>query len=269
MQHNEQSQPLGLANVADKNSTSNREKTSGILAPSTAAELFDIVWKENKYKGFSHKTVGESKTPFLDTFLEQLPLGGACVVELGAGSCDHAVRMAKEEGIIKQVTAVEYSQTAVTAACERLANFDAGVRSRLTIECNDLFTFMNKLEPNTIQGIYANSVLHFFTPKEREDLYQQAYKVLTTSGIIAVSFKAIGDALYKRGELVEETPAGVIIRDATDHICRLFVSPTGVDVLGAELRSAGFRVESVLRWSVPDYNIDGDDGQFVGFIGIR
>jgi cyclopropane fatty-acyl-phospholipid synthase-like methyltransferase len=227
------------------------------------------VWKENKYKGFSHETTGESQTPFLNTFIQQLPLGGACVVELGAGSCDHAVRMAKEEVIIKQVTAVEFSETAVTSARQRLDKLDAGVRSRLTIECNDLFTFINKVKLNSIQGIYANSVLHFLTPKQRQDLYRQAHKALSAGGIIAVSFKTTGDALYKRGEPVEDTSAGVVIRDASDHICRLFVSPTGVNVLAAELRSAGFSVNSVLQWSVPDYNIEGDDGHFVGFIAAR
>jgi hypothetical protein len=236
---------------------------------STAAELFDIIWKENKYKGFSHETVGESKTPFLDAFINQLPSDSARVVELGAGSCDHAIRMAKEEAIIKQVTAVEYSETAVTSARKRLANFDAGIGSRLIIECNDLFVFVNKLQPNTIHGIYANSVLHFFTPKEREDLYRQAYKALVNGDLIAVSFKAIGDALHKRGELVEDTPAGAVICDITDHVCRLFVSPTGVDVLAAELRSTGFHIISVLQWSVPDYNIQGDDSQFIGFIAAR
>jgi cyclopropane fatty-acyl-phospholipid synthase-like methyltransferase len=191
------------------------------------------------------------------------------VVELGAGSFDHAIRMAKEEDIIKHVTAVEYSKTAVTSARKRLANFDAGVCSRLTLECNDLFSFVDKLEPNTLHGIYANSVLHFFTPKQRENFYRQAYKILVSGGLIAVSFKTMGDALYKRGELVEDTAAGVIIRDTTDHICRLFVSPTGVNILADEIRSAGFRINSILQWSVPDYNIEGDDGQFVGFIAAH
>jgi hypothetical protein len=28
-------------------------------------------------------------------------------------------------------------------------------------------------------------------------------------------------------------------------------------------------MKSILQWSVPDYNIDGDDGQFIGFIATR
>lgn len=205
----------------------------------------------------------------MDAFIDQLPLKGARVVELGAGSCDHAIRMAKENIHINAVTAVEYSETAVNAARKRLTNLDPDVCSRLTIQCNDLFIFLNQVESNSIDGIYANSVLHFLTPKQRQDLYYQAYKSLTNGGIIAVSFKAMGDALHKRGELVEETPAGVIIRDASDHICRLFVSPMGIEVLSVELQSAGFHMNSILQWSVPDYNIDGDNGQFVGFIATR
>jgi len=185
----------------------------------------------------------------LDAFIDQLPMKNARVVELGAGSCDHAFRMAKEKTLIKEVTAVEYSETAVNSARKRLANLDPDAYSRLIIECNDLFTFLNKIESNTLDGIYANSVLHFLTPKQRQDLYCQAYKSLVTGGIIAVSFKTMGDA--------------------TDYICRLFVSPTGIDVLSAELQSAGFNINSILQWCVADYNIDGDDGQFLGFVATR
>ncbi|CAF1102472.1 unnamed protein product [Adineta ricciae] len=78
-----------------------------------------------------------------------------------------------------------------------------------------------------------------------------------------------GDALHKRGTLVEETAAGALVRDNTDNICRLFVSPTGIDVLADELRSAGFHIITIIQWAVPNYNIDGDDGKFVGLVAAR
>jgi hypothetical protein len=82
--------------------------------------------------------------------------------------------MANEKNRIKQITAVEYSEIAVNSAWKRLTDLCSDLSSLLTIECNDLFTFMNKLESNTIDGIYANSVFHFLTPKQRQDVYYQA-----------------------------------------------------------------------------------------------
>ncbi|CAF1102453.1 unnamed protein product [Adineta ricciae] len=271
-QNIKKAQSLGLNDKFDQHGNTTKglvSNNSCVTDETTPAQLFDKVWKENIYKGFSHRTPGESKTPFLDTFIEQLPTDGCRVVELGAGSYDHAFRMAKEDIIIEHVTAVEYSETAVESARQRSVALDAGVQSRLSIECNDLFTFMNKLEADSIHGIYANSVLHFLTPQEREDVYRKAYKALIAGGIVAVSFKMRGDALHKRGTLVEETAAGALVRDNTDNICRLFVSPTGIDVLADELRSAGFHIITIIQWAVPNYNIDGDDGKFVGLVAAR
>ena len=174
--------------------------------------------------------------------------------------------MAKEDSVIKQVIAIEYSQTAVDDAKKRANQLDQCVQSRLKIECGDLFTFHKKFEKNSLDGIYANSVFHFLTPLERENLYKECHQLLKSGGMIAVSFKYQGDALFKRGETVEQTDAGTIIEDNTDHINRLFVSPTGVDVLAQEIQSAGFDICSIIRWSVPNYNIDGDQGLFVGYL---
>ncbi|UJR17238.1 hypothetical protein I4U23_004133 [Adineta vaga] len=252
-----------------KNLTDKFTKTTcEIQKCSDVAKLFDEVWKENKYKGFSHRTAGENKTPFLNQFIGQLPID-ARVVELGAGSFDHAFRMAKENNIIKEVLAIEYSQTAVNDAKERATHLDEHIRSRLTIQCNDLFKCLNQMKENSLQGIYANSVFHFLTKEQREQAYKQSFKILSAGGVIGVSFKFQGDALFKSGEFVEQTDAGIILCDKIDHINRLFVSPTGVDVLADELQSVGFNVDSIIRWSVPNYNIEGDNGLFVGFIAKR
>jgi hypothetical protein len=175
--------------------------------------------------------------------------------------------MANEVNIIKEIIAVEYSQTAVNDAKARSIHLDEAARRRLTIQCGDLFKCLEQYEENSLNGIYANSVFHFLSAEQRENAYKQSFKLLSVDGIIGVSFKFQGDALFKRGEVVEETDAGMIIRDKTDNIDRLFVSPTGVDVLANELESCGFAIDSIIRWSVPNYNINGDNGLFVGFIG--
>jgi SAM-dependent methyltransferase len=175
--------------------------------------------------------------------------------------------MAKENSIIKKVIGIEYSQTAVDDARKRANQLEEDVQSRLQIQRGDLFTFFKEFDKNSLDGIYANSVFHFLTPLQRKDLYQECYQLLKSDGIIGVSFKFQGDALFKRGEIIEKTDAGTIIRDSNDNITRLFVSPSGVDVLANEIELAGFEISAIIRWSVPNYNIDGDQGLFVGFLG--
>jgi trans-aconitate methyltransferase len=230
------------------------------MPENNAADLFDRVWKSDVYAGFSRNTSGRESTPFLDAFVSAVKgvnARPARVVELGAGSCDHALRCALE-GF--EVTAVEYSGVAVSAARERLIERAEG---RLRIVQGDLCRFTESLADNSLAGLYANSVFHFLAEAERRAQYLRIRRSLVPHGVLAISFKAEGDALKKRGTVVEQTSAGSVI-EGDDGIRRLFV--TNPDALAEEMRDAGYLVEDVIRWSVPDYNVAGELGEFVGFI---
>jgi hypothetical protein len=108
--------------------------------------------------------------------------------------------------------------------------------------------------------------LHFFTENERVDLYKDLIKLQTAGGILAISFKAVGDALQTRGKVVEVTAAGEIV-EGDDQIKRLFASQPGP--LAAEITGAGYELLGSLTWSVPNYNVEGEDGCFVGFVARK
>jgi SAM-dependent methyltransferase len=229
----------------------------------TTAELYDRVWRRGVYSGFSRATSGEAATPFLDAFVAAVKARGvtsARVLELGAGSCDHALRCARE-GF--QVTAVEYSEIAVTSARERLLHLAEG---RLEIVRADLFAFTRGLAQSSLAGVYSNAVFHFLSAEERREQYRLLHDALADGGVLAISFKAEGDALESRGVLVERAPAGPVV-EGDDGIRRLFVTDT--DVLGEELRDASLSVIDVVRWSVSDYNVVSERGEFVGFLASR
>jgi hypothetical protein len=227
------------------------------------AELYDDVWRRGTYSGFSHDTCGQSSTPFLDAFLKAVKELGAHaprIVELGAGSCDHSVRCALS-GL--PTTAVEYSGVAVAAARDRAQRYPD---IPLEIVQADLFAFTAKLTAGQLAGAYANAVFHFLSAEQRRGQYRVLRGALVERGVLAISFKAEGDALQRRGSVAQETAAGPVVK-GDDGICRLFV--VDVDALAHEMRDEGYSVRRVIRWSVPDYNIPAQSGEFVGLLATR
>jgi hypothetical protein len=227
------------------------------------AELFDDVWRSGTYSGFSHDTRGESSTPFLDAFVREvkaLKARAPRIVELGAGSCDHALRCARE-GV--PTTAVEYSGVAVAAARDRIRLYPD---LPLEIVQADLFAFTAHLAPDHLAGLYANSVFHFLSPEQRRNQYRALRGALVERGVLGISFKAHGDALERRGSVVEETAAGSVV-EGDDGIRRLFVAH--VDAMADEMREEGFAIRRTIRWSVPGYNISNESGEFVGLLAFR
>jgi trans-aconitate methyltransferase len=224
--------------------------------PNQTAELYNDVWKRDTYRGFSRNTSGRSATPLLDAFIGEVKTLGKerpRVVELGAGSCDHAMRCAAE-GFL--TTAVEYSEFAVEAARERFGDF-------LKIVQADLFLFTPGLAARSIEGVYANAVFHILSRDERRTQYRILRTALVEGGLLAISFKARGDALESRGVVVEETPAGAVVR-GEDGIRRLFVAD--VDALADEVRGEGYEMVRTVSWSVPGYNVAHESGEFVAFL---
>jgi trans-aconitate methyltransferase len=227
------------------------------------AKLFDDIWRRGTYSGFSRDTSGQSSTPFLESFLRDVTALGAKaprLVELGAGSCDHAFRCAFD-GF--STTAVEYSSVAVAEARDRMRRYPG---LSLEIVQADLFAFASRLAHNHLAGVYANSVFHFLSSDERRDLYRVLRAALVERGVLAVSFKAHGDALQRRASVVEETAAGAVMK-GEDGIRRLFVAHVGA--LVDEMRDAGYSVHRAIRWSVPGYNVSNEDGEFVGLLATR
>ncbi len=223
------------------------------------AKLFEKVWSSGTYQGFSKDTMGAYTTPFLEVFIEEMKKLGRkqpTVAELGAGSGDHSLRFAAESF---DTTAVESSQTATALMRQRIATAKDSVRFKV-IEKN-LFDYAKSMENGKLDGIYANSVLHFLTPTERKYLYTHLFRIQSPGGILGVSFKGFGDALQKRGKTVENTPSGPVV-EGDDGVRRLFV--TDSNPLIEEICGAGYEFIGLTQWNVPNYNVEGEDGVFLG-----
>lgn len=227
-----------------------------------AVENFEKVWSANLYQGFSKDTTGAASTPFLEKFIDFMASAKnrtARVAELGAGSGDHSIRLASE-GF--DVSCVESSTTAVKLINQRVM----ASKTKFTVLEKNLFEFVKMKEANSLDGVYANSVLHFLNKDERNNLYSELFRIQSENGILAVSFKAFGDALQKRGKKVEETSAGPVV-EGEDRVRRLFVTdPTS---LIDEIKKAGYMFIESISWSVHDYNIRGEDGVFVGLLAKK
>jgi hypothetical protein len=159
-----------------------------------------------------------------------------------------------------ETSAVEYSPVAVAAARER---FPQRPHIHLKIVQADLFTFTKQMAARSLAGLYANSVFHFLSPDARRNQYRLIRGALVEGGVLAISFKAHGDALQRRGPVVEDTTAGAVVQ-GDDGIRRLFVK--NVDVVVEEVRNEGYSIHEIVRWSVPDYNLARMMGEFIGLL---
>lgn len=243
------------------------------------AEKFASVWRDKRYRGFGNGTSGQDETPLLRALVSHFDrtrgavrLPSQCggnrigppirIIEGGPGSGDHTIALAKE-GLY--VTAVEFAEDAAAEIREKARRGGEGYGLRVKVVNADLLRFLreSKLRPD---AFYANSVLHFFSSRDRTVIYLQLSRRETE--VIAVSFKAEGDALQTRGNQVGETRAGVIVR-GDDEIDRLFVRD--VIPLINEVTSVGYAIDpgNIHTWDVPDYNIPGEPGRFVGFLAVR
>ncbi|PIN76889.1 hypothetical protein COV17_00580 [Candidatus Woesearchaeota archaeon CG10_big_fil_rev_8_21_14_0_10_36_11] len=232
------------------------------------AERFDIVWKKGKYDGFSSGTNGEVTTPFLELLLGTLQTYSARlphVIEGGAGSGNHSFTLARRGC---RVTSVEYSGAAADKIKARKQAQPCSYRDRITVVQGDLLGYLQNGAESAL-AFYANSVLHFFSADERAELYERVRGLQPARGLIAVSFKAEGDALQSRGDVIEEIEAGVLVKSREDDITRLFVRNPGA--LAREIEQAGYLVpdSAIHQWEVQGYNHQGEAGKFVGFLGVK
>ncbi|OIO65255.1 hypothetical protein COY28_04900 [Candidatus Woesearchaeota archaeon CG_4_10_14_0_2_um_filter_57_5] len=233
-----------------------------------AAAGFQQAYRGNLYDGFSHGTPGQWTTPFLEATLavhqEQFQGSSVGTLEGGAGRGYHSVTIVRNTHGGHH-TANEYdpaTAAGITALAKQHLNDDS---SRLSVVPGDLVMCLQ--DAGDLGLFYANSVLHFFSPDERDEVYGEVASRQPAGGLVAVSFKGYDDALRTRGQVVEQTAAGPIVRSHDDGIERLFVSQ--VDPLITELSRHGYAVQRPIAWAIPDYNMPGEDSHFVGLIGVR
>lgn len=221
------------------------------------------------------------------------------VIEAGAGEGHHAIRLAREDSA--HITAVDASLEAITrlesnlrkhgflSERERLDSY-SGItftspfnNSRITTINDEIVSYLDEwvhyitqhiIGPSAegshflwlCDGFYSNALFHVFKPDDRVRLYKTISEVQPPKGIIAVAFKAQGDALQYYGKKTSENEYGIVVK-GQDEIEREFVKAP--EKVMYELKSVGYKLSEPISWVVPDYNKKGKDGKFIGFIGEK
>lgn len=241
--------------------------------PSVEAVIaaYHIRWDEvtNGYH-FAGRT-GEQNTPLLDALKKRLELRvkPRTVIDAAAGSGDHTIALASQVEHA-HIYAVDSNPKATTSLRAKLADPTIQLRegSKVAVETVNIFDHLGRRrrQRRFVDAFYANSFVHVLPIAERRRLYAFVRGLQSQGGLIAVSFKAQGDAMQGKGRTAGKDKRGVYETDKYG-LRRLFVSHT--EPLMQELQDVGYNVTPVEPWSTPDYDFKGGIGKFVGFYGIK
>lgn len=245
--------------------TSIDERNSTLVDPRV---VYDKKWRTATGGLYTEGVEGKS-TPLLDALSGRLSTRGVSLtaLEVAAGSGDHAIILATQlPGT--QVVAIDSSPAATDRIRERVPEHRLATGSCVEVVTGDVFEFLRTKSSGSVDAAHANSFVHFLSIAEREQFYQDLHAVQTSDGLIAVSLKADGDALFRQSgtRVIGEDVRGVYALPE-DGIQRLFVKDT--EPLAEELHKVGYRVIDTLRWRIPGYDIPGQDGEFVGILAQR
>ena len=212
---------------------------------------------------FSERTSGE--TPLLIRFDQELGRRPRRVIEAGAGPGTQAIDLARTDQ--RLIIAVE-PNAEYTGIRQRIAGPDIrlGAGSRIELVEDDVIGHLRNLPSGSIDGIHANSLVHFWTPQVRVSFYEEARRVLAREGVLAVSLKTVDDAQRGRGTVVDRDEIGIYELDPDyPDLTRVFVENT--KPLEEELGQ--FRIAETLRWRVGPYDFPDEpekEADFVAFL---
>lgn len=244
-----------------------------MLNATKAATGFDKLWRQSRGSEFTRQD--QARTPFLGVFIEMCQsVNGSMprVLEGGAGSGHHAIVMA-DEGM--NVVAIDASEIAVRTMGENMAQHITANPARdlpLGLQKAHVIEYLRRVEPESLEGVYLNAVLHFFNAKERKLVYDLINRALVPGGVMGVSFKTTEDSLRKLGKERARVSAGVEVSDEGYQnlgIVRLFVEDT--NPLKTEMKTVGLNPIKEMNFAVPNYNAGGryGDGMFVGILATK
>ena len=218
------------------------------------AKTYADLWAAGTYGQSPDEASSQQATPLLEALIERLRRRASRIdrtphiFEGGAGSGDHAILLTRA-GFL--VTANEYNGIAIARIQQKKASLPEP--SKLKVVQGDVLDCIRIQEERSLSGFYANSLVHTFSPEQRRTLYHEINRAEDLNGIIAVSFKADGDAVQSvqsTANGARRTEAGSIIVDEYG-IERLFVSDPRP--LIRELSIAGYKTTCICSWSVADY----------------
>jgi len=137
-----------------------------------------------------------SKTP-TDFALKVLSLipSGSKVLELGCGVGNDSIAFAEAE---HKILATDLSEVAVLQNSQRF-NEVPNLKFK-TLDINQPF----QMEENSYDVVYARLSLHYFKDSVTRRIFNDIYNVLKPGGILCFMCKSTNDALYGKGDKIED-----------------------------------------------------------------
>jgi hypothetical protein len=245
------------------------------LRDGSAAAVYAKKWRAavESGSGLYVGRSGNSATPLLDNMISQLPrrvpLVGRrlTIVEAAAGGGEQATYLASRVRRAN-VMAIDTSSDAASQIERRR---DAQIkqirrrRSEVTVVTGDVLDTLKGQKPGSVVAYHGNSFWHFLREDERADQMREMRRVGERGALVAVSVKAIGDGLLSEPgtEIVGKDHRGIYAVPA-DGIRRLFVTDPGA--FAEEFTRSGLRVARIVPFSIPNYDVTGKDGNFLGIL---
>lgn len=209
-----------------------------------------------------------ARTPILDALVTEISKidGSRSVIEAGAGSGYQALHLATLSGVT--IFAVEPNAPLTGIAVNVIsgeASFGEG--SGIKVMQEDVVKYLADVKADSIHGVHANSLVHFWDSYTRELFFRLCHQVLVIGGTLAISLKTVDDAQLTRGVYEGEDERGVYGRDTDFGHVRLFVS--NKEAIARDLKKVGFDVSGIYNWTVNGYDFPGENASFVGFVGKK
>jgi Methyltransferase domain len=234
------------------------------------AEAYARKWAVNGGAGLYTERSGAAETPLLRALVDRVAArpGPRTVVEAAAGSGDQALYVARALPDTN-VVAIDTSHHATDQIRKRAQQEreQLGRGSEITVVTGDVLDDLHRRaqQGEKIDGMHANSFWHFLTSEQRRAQLDALHETVAPGGSVGVSFKAEGDGLL--------TEPGTIIvgRDdlgthaiPKDGIQRVFIGNPAA--IAAEFEAVGFGVDATIPFEIPDYDVPGKPGRFVGVL---
>lgn len=149
-------------------------------------ELWQKKWNEH-----SHEL---STNSFAKKIYKYITPKHHTLLDIGCGNGIDSMYFAKK-GL--KVTSIDWSKPAIK-------HLEKRIKKGLNISTNIINTENINFKENSFDIIYAHLSLHYFNEKTTKKIFEKLYKILKRDGILFIKCKSTQDALFGKGEKIEE-----------------------------------------------------------------
>lgn len=118
------------------------------------------------------------------------------LLDVGCGLGSDTIFFSKK---FRKIIAVDFSKEAIKILDSRLKELKIQNVETLCEDCRNL-----NFEENSIDIVYANVALHYFSDNDTRKIFQNLYRILKIGGLVFVRCKSVNDFLYGIGNKLGE-----------------------------------------------------------------